>query len=395
MNNAQFNEIYQYIHLQILMRDIALIGFVQALFFSLLIILKKDKEQKDYFLFSFLLFIGAELLYRYLLLSGIDRQNKWLILFDIMYWGLFGPLILIYVLSVTGKVRRIKVVYLLHLTPMIFGLYSIKGFFTGDPGLTGSQAEFSRITIWSAYIWEFATPAYNLIALFLLVRHRWSVRNYFSDITGKNLTWLIMLISGHLICIFTAYTIWFLVGVLDISIKFRMAEIQPAIITAYVFFIGFFGYKQGSVFYQQAGYSETQVQSNSKYSKSGLTDYERNKIIAGIKDLMDREKPYIECDLNISELAGMLHTDTHKLSQVINESFNKNFYDFINTYRIEESKRMLRKPGARKLKIIAIAYDCGFSTKSAFYNAFRKNTGITPGEYLNKFNAHSSNTMLN
>jgi AraC-like DNA-binding protein len=80
----------------------------------------------------------------------------------------------------------------------------------------------------------------------------------------------------------------------------------------------------------------------------------------------------------------MLNTNFHRLSQVINESFHQNFYDFINTYRIEESKIRLINPESDKYKIISIAYDSGFSSKSSFYNAFRKNTGITPGEYLKK-----------
>jgi AraC-like DNA-binding protein len=89
----------------------------------------------------------------------------------------------------------------------------------------------------------------------------------------------------------------------------------------------------------------------------------------------------------------MVETDFHKLSQVINESFNQNFYDYINTYRIEESKRLLQNPESEKYKIISIAYDSGFSTKSAFYNAFRKNTGITPGEYQKKVMPLSSKTI--
>ena len=74
---------------------------------------------------------------------------------------------------------------------------------------------------------------------------------------------------------------------------------------------------------------------------------------------------------------------------MINESFHQNFYDFVNTYRIKESKRLLKDPESEKYKIISIAYDSGFSSKSSFYKAFKKSTGITPGEYLNKVKSNN------
>jgi len=76
------------------MREIALIGFVQTLFFSLLIATKRKRETKDYLLIIFLLFVGAELIYRYLIKTITESDNKWLALFDISYWALFGPITL-------------------------------------------------------------------------------------------------------------------------------------------------------------------------------------------------------------------------------------------------------------------------------------------------------------
>ena len=71
------------------------------------------------------------------------------------------------------------------------------------------------------------------------------------------------------------------------------------------------------------------------------------------------------------------------LSGIINGLLGMNFYDFINHYRVEEFKQMCRDSSKRKLTIIALAYDCGFNSKATFTRVFKKNTGITPGEYFN------------
>ena len=99
---------------------------------------------------------------------------------------------------------------------------------------------------------------------------------------------------------------------------------------------------------------------------------------------METEKPFIEFDLNIMDLAKILETSVNKLSQVINESFHKNFYNLVNHYRIEEVKKLLKDPEKQKFTIISIAYECGFNSKSSFNTAFKKHTHLTPSQYKNK-----------
>ena len=96
---------------------------------------------------------------------------------------------------------------------------------------------------------------------------------------------------------------------------------------------------------------------------------------------MEINKPYLETELNLVGLAEKINTTPHKLSQVINEKLNLNFYDFVNNYRIEEVKEALSNPENWNLKIISIAWDCGFNSKSVFYNTFKKFTKQTPSQY--------------
>lgn len=99
---------------------------------------------------------------------------------------------------------------------------------------------------------------------------------------------------------------------------------------------------------------------------------------------MTTEKPYLEADLSLPELANKLDIPSHHLSRVINEQFGVNFFDFVNQYRVEEVKSRINNPEFENLSLLGIAFDCGFNTKSAFNRVFKKMTGFTPSEYKNK-----------
>jgi len=98
-------------------------------------------------------------------------------------------------------------------------------------------------------------------------------------------------------------------------------------------------------------------------------------------NLMEKNKPYLNQSLSLSDLVNQLAIPHRELSQVINETFNKNFYDFINSYRIGDFKQILDNGSNNKRIILEIAYKVGFNSKSAFNRAFKKHTGITPKEY--------------
>lgn len=101
-----------------------------------------------------------------------------------------------------------------------------------------------------------------------------------------------------------------------------------------------------------------------------------------LKELMDTSKPFLNPKLTIHDLAQEINIPSHQLSRVINTEFHCNFFEFINSYRIEEFKRNVLSPGIEKFTILALAFDCGFNSKSAFNRIFKEYTGITPGEFM-------------
>ena len=100
-----------------------------------------------------------------------------------------------------------------------------------------------------------------------------------------------------------------------------------------------------------------------------------------IERLMTVEKPWLDPELTLSELAHRLQTNPSVLSAVINRSFAKNFNDFVNEYRVEAVKLLLQDPAASHLSLLGIGLECGFNSKSTFNRAFRKATGAAPSEW--------------
>jgi YesN/AraC family two-component response regulator len=122
---------------------------------------------------------------------------------------------------------------------------------------------------------------------------------------------------------------------------------------------------------------------NSKYQKSSLTFDQKTHIIEALDKYM-KNKPYYYSNLTIDEVAEALQTNSKYLSQVINESYQKNFYTYINVFRINDSMEMLLSNQFENYSMEGIAKTVGFNSKSSFYSAFKKYTGYTPTAFKKK-----------
>lgn len=118
-----------------------------------------------------------------------------------------------------------------------------------------------------------------------------------------------------------------------------------------------------------------------RYKNSGLTPDLAKKIAEKLRALMEKDKVYRENDISLDKLAALLHINRHQLSQVINEQYRVNFFEYINTLRIEEAKQLLTEKTKQELNAIEVAYLVGFNNKVSFTNAFKKATGLTPARY--------------
>lgn len=118
-----------------------------------------------------------------------------------------------------------------------------------------------------------------------------------------------------------------------------------------------------------------------RYLKSGLTIEKTDDLHKELLLLMKTKKPYLKNELSLKEIAVELNIHPNYLSQVINEKIGKNFYDFVNEYRVNEFKNLIRNLDKQNFTMLALAYECGFNSKSSFNKYFRKSTGMTPSEF--------------
>jgi len=101
-----------------------------------------------------------------------------------------------------------------------------------------------------------------------------------------------------------------------------------------------------------------------------------------LQQLIETEKSHLNPEVSLRSLAGELDIHANQLSWLLNDGFGKNFNEFINHYRIETFMRLAKLPENANLTIMSIAYECGFNSKTVFNTYFKKETGLTPKQFL-------------
>jgi len=119
----------------------------------------------------------------------------------------------------------------------------------------------------------------------------------------------------------------------------------------------------------------------SKPVKPASNDGKIEGIVQRITVLMEKDKLYQETELTVQQLAEKLGLPTYQVSQAINEGMERNFYDLVNTYRVEEAKQLLLDPENRNYTILSVGFEAGFNSKTTFNTVFKKFTGLTPTEF--------------
>lgn len=122
-----------------------------------------------------------------------------------------------------------------------------------------------------------------------------------------------------------------------------------------------------------------------KYIASALTDQQANTMVEKLKQLMKEERLFLQPQLKIGDVASKLETTSKYLSQAINDGLGKNFYEFINEYRVEHVKGLLKDHNNHRFTLLALAQQAGFKSGSTFNTAFKKYVGMLPSTYRKKY----------
>lgn len=215
----------------------------------------------------------------------------------------------------------------------------------------------------------------------------------------QNINYLSNVIIIQAICIVLCYFTAVLYGIQYLA-KMDISEVTENSVntiwltfSTIIYFLGYYAIHQPEIFKLSAEeipvntlVSETEpvVDKNAEVNKIKLP-IEIDENILLLKDKVmqyfDKSKPHLDPSLTLNDLANHLKIPTHTLSKVINEGFNKNFFDFVNTYRIEEFKARIDEPKYRNYTLLSLAFEVGFNSKTAFNRAFKKITNQTPSEY--------------
>jgi len=118
-----------------------------------------------------------------------------------------------------------------------------------------------------------------------------------------------------------------------------------------------------------------------RYETSHLSTIKRKEIEKILINYMEENKPYLDPDLKLNDLAKSIDCTSHHVSQVINQNLNKSYYEFINFYRINAVKERMSDSKYDKYTLLAIGQECGFRSRTSFYRAFKNLTGQTPYDY--------------
>jgi AraC-like DNA-binding protein len=122
-----------------------------------------------------------------------------------------------------------------------------------------------------------------------------------------------------------------------------------------------------------------------------LPESELLEIVRKAESVMLDEKPFLNFEFGLKEMAEKMVITERLLSQAVNECRNQNINDFINSYRIEEAKRIIANNCDPKMTFLEVAFESGFNSKSSFYLVFKKSTGLTPSEFKK---THALNTVM-
>ncbi|MBW6491734.1 MAG: AraC family transcriptional regulator [Lentimicrobium sp.] len=370
------------------MKYIFFIAVFNALFFAILI-LQKKKALHDKILIYWLLYLGLYTgiytLFSETLFTGFHLLSAGFISLLMLH----GPFLYLYIAALIEQTFQFNWKNLLHFLPFVlFNIFllvaSLFPEISGRIRLDHIDSEQGIPLLFNLFLilTALSGPVYFLLSIRLFRKMDIDIFNNFSTAETINPDWLrklvysfgaiwtVLIIFASIHHLFHFFSWVFCTDGLFLSLSF------------FIMLIGYFGLKQKEIFIHYPGQEiEYVTEPKAKYARTLLKEKDIEIYADKITHFMSLEKPYLDADLTLPQLAGMLEMPAHHLSRVINEKFKVNFFDFVNRYRVEEVKSKIDNPRFDNLSLLGIAFDCGFNTKSAFNRVFKKITGQTPTKY--------------
>lgn len=374
--------------------NIIQLAIVQGILLSLLLFLKKENRHANRVLSVATLCLSLGILNIYFTEMKVYEKYPYIFGFDVGYPFIYGPIFYIYTLLVTKNEEKFKPKQLLHFIPFLVVYLYVSPYYllSHEEKLFKIKEYMTQIQLDMEIISVFKPIhgiLYTWLSLKIINEFSEKLKISFSNIDRKKLDWLKYLIMSTMM-------VWVVVAIIIMTVIILGSQDIIYEVTIYFFVsiliyaIGYGALNHAEVLNQsdlQDDDSPVEVKNltKEKYEKSNLTEDDVIKIKEKLFDILTTKKLYLKSDLTLADLSEELGISNHNLSEAINKAFNKNFYDLINAYRVEEVKEIIKNPEFSHYSLLAIAFEAGFSSKSSFNTIFKKLNGATPSEYRKEF----------
>ena len=361
-------------------------GIIIAFFLFLILITKKGKSIADTVLAFWLGITGIHLFLFYLYISNTFLQFPYFLGAEIPMPLLYGPLLYLYTRSLT-KPEIISTKVLLHFVPFVLGIIALFPFwmlsFKQRIEVYQNEGQSFKVLLW-LFLISFLVSGitYSVLSVKAIAAHKKNIEANFSDIEKINLKWLQYLVAG-------LSAIW-------IIVIFGTDQQIFIAVVLFIIFKGYFGIKQVGIFTNipivpadaadEIEFNETDdaitITPKVKYDKSELSQEQLTSIHKDLVALMNTRKLFLIPEVTLADVAKELEVHPNILSQVVNRMEQKNFFDYINSKRVVAFKNKIADNKNKDFTLLALAYECGFNSKTSFNRNFKKITGISPTEFV-------------
>lgn len=294
---------------------------------------------------------------------------------------LMGPAFYLYTRSLFEPDKGFHKRQLLHLIPSLIVFLLFMPFYTLSAsekiefmqGLGSTEVlevPFEQFAFMGSHLIQ--TLVYVILAAQVLSKKQKILERVSASTAIQQYTWLSKLTKAYI-----AYlALYLLLLIILLSTKYYRVEIDYVMLlltSVSVYAIGYTAMRQPVLF-------DALTLTNGR-QKTNLKAESQQKLGQNLKDYFEAEKPYLNEDLRLDDVAAALKVPAYQLSEVINACYNKTFFEFTNSYRVAEAKRLLTHPQYANLKILTVAFDAGFGNKATFNRVFKKTTGLTPSQF--------------
>jgi len=355
-------------------------ALIQMAFFSVFLLRKKTENPVPNRILAAFLFSNVLVLVNLLVFRFLPATPR---IHHLYYFGfslslLWGPILYIYTRSITRARFRFRRKEFMHGLPLLVCLAVLAVRYGQIFLRPGPGADLPEAWMWSEHeaivgAIQLLILIYTLAAFRNLFLYRREIRNSMSSVERHNLSWLGVVLSG-LLAHWAFDMLFYVHTYLTRRPSMLLMDISFAVLLVFAQILVYKSMRQSEILFG--------IESKPKYQDSTLGDNQKKQYLKQLETVMSEHKPYLDPMLTLPALASKARIPPRHLSQVLNEELHQNFFDYINTRRIEESKRLLREKAGRESTVMEILLEVGFNSKSSFNSAFKRYTGMTPTTFI-------------